>query len=393
MILVKSLRRVVLIILDGVGVGELPDAADFGDTGSDSIGNLIRERGYLNVPNLCSLGLGKISPALDCDGIEIRGGYGKCAEKALGKDSTSGHWEMMGYVPERPFPVFPDGFPKSLIARYEELTGRKILGNKAASGTEIISELGKRAEKEKALIIYTSADSVFQVAAHIGVIPLKDLYRYCEIAREMLSGEFAVGRVIARPFGGIAPDYYRTPDRKDYSLVPGGATVLDALLGNGYGVFGVGKIDDLFAGRGLSRCTRIPDNETGVTEIIKLLGDDFDGLIFANLNDTDTKFGHRNDVEGYALALENFDNLLTGIKETLRSDDLLIIASDHGNDPTTPSTDHSREYTPLLVWHRGLKKGINIGTRSSFADIGKTIATNFGIGRGFPGTSFLYEIL
>ncbi|MCP4231850.1 MAG: phosphopentomutase [bacterium] len=389
----KPFRRILLIILDGVGVGELPDAANFGDGGSDSLGNVVKERGSLNVPNLCGLGLRKIVTPLDCGSIKIHGAYGKCAQKAKGKDSTGGHWELMGYVVESPFPLFPKGFPDEFIEDFERKTGRKVIGNVTASGTEIIEELGEAAENDEALIVYTSADSVFQIAAHVGVISPGELYGYCMIAREMLRGDLGVSRVIARPFAGKAGEYYRTADRRDFSLEPEGDTVLDALLEGGFEVHGVGKVDDLFAGRGFSDCAHITDNEAGVREIIELLGRDFSGLIFANLNDTDTKYGHRNDVEGYAEALEYFDDLIPLIKETLGDDDLLIITSDHGNDPTTESTDHSREYTPLLVWYRGIGRGVALGTRASFADMGKTILSNFGVKQGFPGNGFLDEIL
>jgi phosphopentomutase len=380
-------------VLDGVGAGALPDAAHFGDEGSNSLGNTARELGGLDLPNLGRLGLGNITeikgvPPL----IDTLGAYGRMAEQSAGKDSTVGHWELMGVISPRPLPTYPNGFPPELIAEYERLIGRKTLGNKAISGTVIIEELGEEHMRTGRPIVYTSADSVFQVAAHEEVIPLEELYRLCRIAREMLTGEHAVGRVIARPFVGRPGHFTRTENRRDFSLSPPEPTLLDRLVAAGYQVIGVGKVDDLFAGRGLSVCHHTVSNEVATAKVIELLKDEGEAMILANLIEFDMVYGHRNNVQGYARALETFDRQLPLLMGSMKPGDVLFIVADHGNDPTTPSTDHSREYVPLLVYGQDVKPGVNLGTRQSFADLGATIAELLGIGTLANGSSFVHEI-
>jgi phosphopentomutase len=386
--------RVAVVILDGVGVGALPDAADFGDEGSNSVGNTARVRGGLALPHMGQLGLGNLTDIVGVPPVsDTVGAYGRLGEKSSGKDSTIGHWELTGVVSPRPLPTYPDGFPQELIEEYERLIGRKTLGNKAISGTVIIDELGEEHMRTGSPIVYTSADSVFQVAAHEEIIPLDELYRICEIAREMLTGEHAVGRVIARPFLGQPGSFARTQNRRDFSLAPPEPTLLDRLVAAGYEVVGVGKVDDLFAKRGLSVCHHTVDNMVASQEVIRLLKNGGKGLILANLIEFDMLFGHRNNVEGYARALEAFDSQLPSIMEAMRPGDVLCIAADHGNDPTTASTDHSREYVPLLVYGQRVKAGVNLGTRESFADLGATIAELLGIDPLPNGTSFAGEIM
>jgi phosphopentomutase len=386
--------RVAVVILDGVGVGALPDAADFGDEGSNSVGNTARVVGGLALPHMGQLGLGNLTDIVGVPPVsETLGAYGRLGEKSSGKDSTVGHWELTGVVSPRPLPTYPDGFPQELIEEYERLIGRKTLGNKVISGTVIIDELGEEHIRTGSPIVYTSADSVFQVAAHEEIIPLDELYRICEIAREMLTGEHAVGRVIARPFLGEPGSFARTQNRRDFSLVPPEPTLLDRLVAAGYEVVGVGKVDDLFAKRGLTVCHHTVDNMVASQEVIRLLKDGGKGLILANLIEFDMLFGHRNNVEGYARALEAFDSQLPNIMEAMRPGDVLCIAADHGNDPTTASTDHSREYVPLLVYGERVKAGVNLGTRESFADLGATIAELLGIDPLSNGTSFAGEIM
>jgi phosphopentomutase len=389
----QMVNRVAVIVLDGVGAGALPDAAHFGDEGSNSLGNTARELGGLDLPNLGRLGLGNITeikgvPPL----IDTLGAYGRMAEQSAGKDSTVGHWELMGVISPRPLPTYPNGFPPELIAEYERLIGRKTLGNKAISGTVIIEELGEEHMRTGRPIVYTSADSVFQVAAHEEVIPLEELYRLCRIAREMLTGEHAVGRVIARPFVGRPGHFTRTENRRDFSLSPPEPTLLDRLVAAGYQVIGVGKVDDLFAGRGLSVCHHTVSNEVATAKVIELLKDEGEAMILANLIEFDMVYGHRNNVQGYARALETFDRQLPLLMGSMKPGDVLFIVADHGNDPTTPSTDHSREYVPLLVYGQDVKPGVNLGTRQSFADLGATIAELLGIGTLANGSSFVHEI-
>ncbi|EGD52709.1 phosphopentomutase [Thermoanaerobacter ethanolicus JW 200] len=385
-------KRVILIVLDSVGVGELPDAYKFGDEGSNTLGHVTEKTG-IELPNMGKLGLGNIIPLKSVpENPNAVGGYGKMAEKSAGKDTTTGHWEIAGLITEKPFPTYPHGFPEEIIKEFEKRIGRKVLGNKPASGTEIIKELGEEHVKTGYPIVYTSADSVFQVAAHEDVIPLEELYRICEIAREILKGDHAVGRVIARPFTGTPGNFVRTGNRRDFSLKPFEPTILDMLKEAGYEVFAIGKIEDIFAGQGITEKNHTTNNDEGITATIKAMDEIKNGLIFTNLVDFDMLYGHRNDVEGYAKALTHFDNRLPEIMGKLTKEDLLIITADHGCDPTTPSTDHSREYVPLLVYSPSMKHGINLGVRSTYSDVAATIAEIFKVGPTKHGTSFLKEL-
>lgn len=383
--------RIVLIVLDSVGIGAMPDAHLYGDEGSNTLVNTARAIGGLHLPNMGRLGLGRLA---DIPGVKpvdpAEGIFGKMMEKSPGKDTTTGHWELAGVVLKRPFDLFPNGFPEELIREFEKRTGRKVIGNKPASGTEIIRELGPLHEKTGALIVYTSADSVFQIAAKKEIVPLEELYRYCEIARQLLNENgYKVARVIARPFTGEWPNYVRTPERRDFSLEPEGKTLLDVLTESGIPVLGVGKIADIFAGRGVTENFKTKDNNDAVDKIVWLLKErKGDSLIFANLVDFDTKYGHRNDYVSYAKALEEFDRRLEEILERLEREDVLFITADHGCDPTTPSTDHSREMVPVLGYGELLKKNVDIGTRETFADLGQTIADIFGVSPLENGTSF-----
>jgi phosphopentomutase len=382
----------LLVILDGVGIGALPDADLYGDRGSNTLGNLARATGGLHLPALESIGLGNIEPI---EGVSPqpapRASYGKMAEASRGKDSTSGHWEMMGIVLKEAFPTYPDGFPPEVTDAFTQATGREILGNKVASGTEIIKELGDEHVRTGRPIVYTSADSVFQIAAHTDVIPLDELYRMCHAARGILQGEHGVGRVIARPFIGPSGAYERTPDRKDFSLPPPGPTLVDRLKQAGYRTFSIGKVDYLFAGRGFTDAVHAKSNRDVIRALMEAAEGTCAGLMFANLVDFDTLWGHRNDVDGFRQGLEEFDRALPSIMAGLGDPDMLIITADHGNDPTTPSTDHSREHVPLLVYGKQLAGGVDLGTRASFADAGATIAEFFGLELA-AGKSFLGEI-
>jgi phosphopentomutase len=389
-----DVERVTVVVLDGVGVGALPDAADFGDEGSNSVGNTARVVGGLALPNMGLLGLGNLTDVMGVPPVgETIGAYGRMAEVSAGKDSTTGHWELTGVVSPKPLPTYPNGFPKELIEEYERRIGRKTLGNVAISGTVIIDQLGAEHMRTGSPIVYTSADSVFQVAAHEEIIPLPELYRICVIAREMLTGEHAVGRVIARPFVGQPGSFTRTQNRRDFSLVPPKPTLLDRLVAAGHQVAGVGKVDDLFAKRGLTVCYHTVDNLVATEKVIELLGEDSEGLILANLIEFDMLFGHRNNPEAYGRALEAFDSRLPRMMEAMKPGDVLFIVADHGNDPTTPSTDHSREYVPLLAYGERVRPGVNLGTRESFADLGATIAELLGIEPLPAGTSFVAEIM
>lgn len=391
------MKRAIIVILDSVGIGELPDAADFGDVGSNTLVNIQKARPQTNLKNLCALGLGHIQ------GKDIhllgkvdapKGAYGKMAEKSIGKDTTTGHWEIGGIITEKPFPTFTEhGFPKEIMDAFESAIGTKTLGNYAASGTEIIQVLGEEHVKTGYPIIYTSADSVFQIAAHEEVIPLEKLYEMCETARELLSGDFAVARVIARPFVGTPHNFTRTKNRKDFSLAPTGTTFLDLAKAQGMSVTAIGKIEDIFEHQGITRSDHTTNNNDGIDKTILYTKEDFEGILFTNLVDTDMIFGHRNDVEGYATALEYFDSKLPEIMGVMKEDDLLFITADHGCDPTTPSTDHSREYVPLLVYGHKVKENVDLGVRNSFADLGQTISDYLGLGANFQGDSFLKEIL
>jgi phosphopentomutase len=385
-------RRVIWIVLDSVGIGEMPDAAAYGDAGSDTLGNLARAR-PLQLPNLCALGIGNIKPLAGLPATEQpRAAYGRCALASPGKDTTTGHWEMAGIVLTRPFPLYPGGFPSELLRAFENRIGRSTLGNRAASGTEIIKELGEEHLRTGSPIVYTSADSVFQIAAHEDVIPVWELYKICETARALLLGEHEVGRVIARPFTGSPGAFTRTANRKDYAVPPPRGMLLDELDGRGVMVYGIGKILDIFVGRGVRAYKKTGNNAEGMAETARALSDVAEGLVYTNLVDFDQNYGHRNDVEGYAAALEEFDAWLPSLDAKLAEDDLVMLCADHGCDPTTPSTDHSREYVPLLAYSRRRPNGFPLGTRSSLADLGQTVAENFGA-RIPHGESFLSQIL
>lgn len=386
-------RRVFWIVLDSFGVGELPDAADFGDEGSNTL-KACAESGKLNIPNMIKLGLGNIE-GVDCieKAEKPLGAFCRLSEVSKGKDTTTGHWELAGLVSEQAFPTYPDGFPREVIDMFKEATGLDILCNKPYSGTQLIADYGKEHVETGKPIVYTSADSVFQVAAHEDVIPLEKLYEICEKSRAFLQGKHGVGRVIARPFKGEYPDFYRTSNRHDFSLVPPKDTALDVLMNKGFATIGVGKIYDIFAGKGVSETYRTGPNKIGMEKTDELFEKDFEGLCFINLVDFDMVYGHRNDAEGYANALSEFDEWLGGFMGKLKEDDILMITADHGCDPSTPSTDHSREYIPLLVYGAGVKAGIDLGTRNCFADQSKTILEIFGItGSETPGESFWKEI-
>ena len=383
-------------MLDSVGCGELPDAAAYGDEGSDTLGNIAKHV-PLSLPRLRALGLDRVSaigPGAEArdPALPPRGAYGRMAEASAGKDSVTGHWEMMGIVLERPFPTFPAGFPTEVIAEFERRIGRGTIGNVVASGTEIIQRLGAEHVRTQKPIVYTSADSVFQIAAHEAVIPIAEQYRICKIAFDLVGRGMGVGRVIARPFIGVAGAFTRTANRHDYALEPFGETLLDLLTGARVPVVAVGKTSDLFAGRGIHRSLPTGSDDRGVETIVEVLADTPDGLVFANLVDFDTQYGHRNDVAGYAANLERFDEQLGRVLDRLGESDLLIITADHGNDPTTPSTDHSREHVPLLVSGRRVRRDVALGTRRTFADLGQTLAENFGVGPLAHGTSFLEAI-
>jgi len=388
----SAFNRITLIVLDGAGIGEMPDAADWGDVGSDTFGHICESR-TLQLPNLQRLGLGNIRSLAGVPAVEKpRGCYGKCALKSNGKDTTTGHWEMAGIILERAFPTYPDGFPQSIIDRFINETGVPgILGNVPASGTEIIKELGEKHVKTGKPIVYTSADSVFQIAAHEEIIPLDRLYKISEIARGLLRGEHEVGRVIARPFLGEPGSFHRTENRHDYAVPPPRENLLPLLRDNGLAVVCIGKIASIYDSTGVTQDLTAKNNEQSIDQTIRALKDKTRGLIFSNLVDFDMLYGHRRDTEGYARALEHFDSRWPEIENAMRGDDLVIITADHGNDPTYPGTDHTREYAPLLVFGKAARQGVNLGTRSSLADIGNTIADNFGL-KLSAGQSFLTEI-
>ena len=383
--------RVFLIVLDSVGAGELPDAHVYGDEGSNTLGNIAREV-PLKLPTLRSLGLGHIA---DIGGASAAaaGAYGRMAEASPGKDSVTGHWEMTGIVLDKPFPTFPDGFPPALIAEFERRIGRGTIGNVVASGTEIIDRLGAEHVRTGKPIVYTSADSVFQIAAHEAVIPIEEQYRICEIAYEMVGLGMNVGRVIARPFVGAAGAFKRTANRHDYALDPTGETLLDRLTASAVPVFTIGKVKDLFNGRGVPDSVKAASDAEGMDRLEEAFDRRPNGLVFINLVDFDTQYGHRNDVPGYAANLERFDERLARLLPRLRADDLLIVTADHGNDPSTPSTDHSREYVPLMLAGPGVRPNTDVGMRPTFADLGQTIAENFGVAPLAHGTSFLEKIV
>jgi len=383
--------RVILIVMDSVGIGALPDADAYGDEGSNTVANIAR-RMPLGVPTLRALGISRLVD-IGHDSFAVRGAYGRMAEQSAGKDSVTGHWEMMGIVLDRPFPTFPNGFPPAVIHDFENRIGRKTLGNTAASGTAVIDALGPEHMHTGAPIVYTSADSVFQIAAHESIIPPEELYRICAIAFDLVARGLGVGRVIARPFVGQPGNFMRTPNRRDYALEPFGTTLLDRLRASGHPVVGIGKIEDLFAGRGLTKAVHTTSDEDGMDVLEAELASTRRGLIFINLVDFDSKYGHRNDVAGYAANLERFDARLAGLLPRLEETDMLVVTADHGNDPTTPSTDHAREYVPVMLVGAQLKSAFDIGTRPTFADLGQTLAELFQVPRLDHGTSFLTEIL
>lgn len=386
-------KRVFLIVLDSVGIGEEPDAAEYGDESSNTLAAAATSK-YFDMPNMRNLGLFNI------DGVTCRpqaehplAAFARMREVSKGKDTTIGHWEIAGVNSPEPLPTYPQGFPQEVIREFEEKTGRRVLCNKPYSGTDVIRDYGKEHVETGALIVYTSADSVFQIAAHEDVVPLEELYRYCQIARDMLVGKHGVGRVIARPFTGTFPDFTRTANRHDFSLLPPKTTMLDQLTENKFDVIAVGKINDIFSGRGVGRTIRTKGNEEGIERTIELTKQDFNGLCFVNLVDYDMLYGHRNDVDGYAKALTYFDRRLPEILEGLREDDLLMVTADHGCDPITPSTDHSREYTPWIIYGKNVIPGTNLGTRPTFADIAATILDYFSIAPKITGTTQLNKFL
>lgn len=386
------MKRVFLIVLDSVGIGELPDAANYGDVGSNTLAAAATSS-FFSMPNMRKLGLFNI------DGVtckekenEPTGAIARMKEASKGKDTTIGHWEIAGIISPKPLPTFPNGFPDELIKAYEKATGRKVVCNKPYSGTEVIKDYGQHHIETGDLIVYTSADSVFQVAAHEAVVPVETLYEYCEIARKLCVGSYGVGRVIARPFEGTYPNFKRTARRHDYSLEPPTDTMLDYIQKNGMAVLAVGKIHDIFAGKGITEMVRTANNAEGIDRTLEYMDRDFEGICFTNLVDYDMLYGHRNDIEGYAKALTYFDMRLPEILSKLREDDILMITADHGCDPSTPSTDHSREYTPLVMVGAKIKEGMNLGTRESFADIASTILEYLEIPQKVCGESFWNQI-
>ena len=380
-----------MIVLDSVGIGEMPDSAAFGDAGSNTLG-AIRNHPNFSCPNLEALGLFNIE-GVDGGVSAPKASFARMREMSMGKDTTIGHWEIAGIVSPQPLPTYPNGFPADLIAEFEKRTGRKTICNLPYSGTDVIRDYGDEHCKTGALIVYTSADSVFQIAAHEDVVPVSELYRYCEIARELLAGEHAVGRVIARPFAGKHP-YTRTPRRHDYSLTPPANTIADILQERGFATISVGKIFDIFAGKGFSESHPTPNNAAGMAMTDEIAARDFTGLCFTNLVDFDMVFGHRNNIAGYAQALTEFDAWIGGFAERMGDDDICIVTADHGCDPATPSTDHSREHTPMLIFGKSIRSGVDLGTRTSFADIGATILSAFGIeDGGIAGESFYSSVV
>jgi phosphopentomutase len=389
--------RAALIVLDGVGIGRAHDQDDYGDAGSDTLGNVLAAAGRgaapagFALPNLAALGLGNCAALpLVPPAAAPRAAHGTAQPRSAGKDSTTGHWELCGLVLERPFPLFPQGFPRSLIAEFSRETGRAVIGNQAASGTAILDELGAEHQRTGAWIVYTSADSVLQIAAHEETVPLAELYRACEVARRLCAGPWGVSRVIARPFLGRPGSFTRTPRRKDYSLEPPGATLLDELARAGIARLGVGKVDDLFAGRGISS-THTPTNEAAYRLLEQAMGTLAEGLVLANVIEFDQTWGHRNDVPAFLAGLVELDRAIPRLLRAVQRDDLVIFTADHGNDPTTPSTDHSRERVPVLVYGPRARP-VSIGERASFADIGQTVAEFFGVGPLGAGRSFLREV-
>ncbi|MDF2922057.1 MAG: deoB [Paenibacillaceae bacterium] len=387
-------RKIALIVLDSVGIGEMPDAPAYGDAGSHTLGHISDRAAEFHLPNLQRLGLGNIAPiGRVAPADKPAAYYGKMAEVSVGKDTMTGHWEIMGLKTTVPFQTYPDGFPEGLLAEFVERTGRQVIGNKPASGTEIMDELGEEHMKTGAWIVYTSADSVFQIAAHEEIVPLDELYRACRIARELtLRPEYTVGRVIARPFEGAPGAFKRTPNRHDYAVAPPEPTAMNKLAEGGFDSIAIGKINDIYSGEGVTKSYPTKSNQDGIERTIEVLRSDFTGLAFTNLVDFDSLYGHRRDVEGYARALMEFDSRLPDIMAEIGPEDLLIITADHGNDPVHPGTDHTREYVPLLVYSPSFREPGSVGVRQTFADVGATVADNFGVGPLALGTSFLAEL-
>ena len=386
------MKRVFLIVLDSVGAGALPDAHLYGDKDAHTLKSISKSEKF-NIPNLIKMGIGNI------EGLNflekkplISSAVARLCEKSAGKDTTTGHWEIAGVVLDKPFPTFPNGFPKEIIDEFSRRTGRGVLCNKPYSGTQVIKDYAKEHMEKGNLIVYTSADSVFQIAAHEEVVDREELYSYCRIAREILTGENGVGRVIARPFNGEAPDFYRTDGRHDFSLEPPGDTLLDLIIKNGRSVISIGKISDIFASRGISESHPTKNNDDGCEKILEALQKDFEGLCFANLVDFDMVYGHRNDTDGYAAALSRFDSFIPEFIKKMRDDDLLIITADHGCDPDFPGTDHTREYVPMIVYSKKIK-GVNLGTRDGFSDVAASVAAYLNIEYPLNGKSFLEEII
>lgn len=390
----NSYKRIFLIVMDSVGIGEAPDAELYNDKGADTLGHIAEHMNGLNMPNMKKLGLGNIRELKGIPAVaEPMACYGKMQEASKGKDTMTGHWEIMGLNVQTPFQTFPNGFPQELIDEIEKRTGRKVIGNKPASGTAIIEELGKEHMETGALIVYTSADPVLQIAAHEEIVPLEELYKICEICRELtLDDRYKVGRVIARPFVGEPGNFTRTANRHDYALKPFGRTVMNELKDSGFDVIALGKISDIYAGEGVTEAIRTKNNMDGMDKLVDSLKKDFHGLSFLNLVDFDAVYGHRRNPEGYGKALEEFDARLPEVLDLLQDDDLLIITADHGNDPVHHGTDHTREYVPLLVYSKRMDKGMSLGIRETFADVGATIADNFKVKMPEYGTSFLDEL-
>ncbi|MDG4655687.1 phosphopentomutase [Ectobacillus antri] len=390
----NTYKRIFLIVMDSVGIGEAPDAEKYGDKGANTLGHIAEHMNGLHMPNMAKLGLGNIG---DIKGVERAAQplayYTKMEEKSAGKDTMTGHWEIMGLYIDTPFRVFPDGFPKELLDELEKQSGRKIIGNKPASGTEILDELGKQHMETGDLIVYTSADSVLQIAAHEEIVPLEELYKICKIARELtLDEKYMVGRIIARPFVGEPGAFKRTANRHDYALKPFGRTVMNELQDGGYDVIAIGKISDIYDNEGVTKALRTKSNMDGMDKLIDTLHMDFTGLSFVNLVDFDALFGHRRDPQGYGEALEEYDTRLAEVLNKLNDDDLLLITADHGNDPVHPGTDHTREYVPLLAYSPSMKGGKEIPVRRTFADVGATVADNFGVKMPQYGESFLKDL-
>ena len=380
-------RRIFVIVLDSFGVGNAPDAEAFGDKGSNTLKS-ITGSGEYNTPNMKKMGLFNIDGIDYQDGVDAPvGAYGRLTEKSMGKDTTIGHWEIAGIVSERPLPTYPEGFPEDVLARFEKATGRGVLCNRPYSGTDVIRDYGEEHMNTGKLIVYTSADSVFQIAAHEDVVPVEELYKYCEMAREILQGEHGVGRVIARPFTGSKGDFVRTPRRHDFSLIPPENTMMDALIDAGYSTYGVGKIYDIFAGKGIQNTVRIEDNVDGMRQTLRFQQEDFKGLCFVNLVDFDMKYGHRRDIAGYAWASTVFDGLLTTFLSRMKDTDVLFITADHGCDPGYSGTDHTREQVPVLIYGKDVK-AVNLGTRASYSDIAATVLDIMGVDKTVAGESF-----